>query len=497
MSRTAFRVEDASYPKEAPFHPSERYPEYDGSVGKGPNAAYGMVRDLFQMLGLDEPHFGTEDWNPLGDIIHKGDTVLLKPNYVIHENGCGESVWAVITHPSVIRAVADYVFRATGREGRVVIADAPQADCHFEEVVRLSGLKELIRHYKEHGLELELYDLRQLRFEYKDGVLLEGSRIELDGDPSGYIIFDLGKGSSHTGISHAERIYGADYDRSEVLKHHSNGHHEYCISKMVMNADVVISMPKIKTHRKNGVTLNYKNFIGVNGNKNYLPHFRIGDPTDGGDEYEPLNAADKTINYTNRFLTDKLLAHPSKLKSAVYQAIIKAYKSAKKLTPGQRGIKKSAVRGGAWHGNDTLWRTVADLNQIIEFGGVDGKMHDAPQRRLFCVMDGIIAGEGNGPLEPKERHCGLMIAGDDLLAADLAAIRIMDIDYDKIHPYHELCSDASIRKRMDDAVFIHNLGNKGFSWDSKEEQYFRFEEADGWKGKISIQGGGVQNEGAI
>lgn len=438
------------------------------------------------MLGMDEENYGKESWNPLGDIITPGDTVLLKPNFVLHKNGSGDSIWAVITHPSVIRAVIDYSFKATGINGRVIVADAPQGDCNFEELTRLCHFEELIQYYREEmHYTIELYDLRQLRFQYKEGVLVEDSRILLEGDPDGYVIFDLGNHSRHEGIDHPEKMYGADYDRSEVLKHHSNGHHEYCISKTVLKADVVISLPKMKTHRKNGLTLNYKNFIGINGNKNYLPHFRIGDPEDGGDEYEPLNQTDKTINYTNRFLTEKLLAHPTKVKSEIYKGIYKGYAFVKRLC-GKKGIKKSIVRGGAWYGNDTLWRTVADLNRIIEFGDEEGNIRDTAQRKLFCIIDGIIAGEGNGPLEPKEKHCGVLICGDNLLAADLTAIRLMDIDYDKVHPYHELLDDPDMEAEMSSMNIIHNLDHD-FSWNDRQRHYFGFEEADGWKGKIRIQ----------
>lgn len=120
----------------------------------------------------------------------------------------------------------------------------------------------------------ELLDYRQLRFVYdENGMLGNNSRLSLDGDPNGYTVFDLGKNSAFEGLENIENIYGADYDRSETLKHHSGGKHEYCISGTILKADVFISLPKMKTHRKSGATLNLKNLVGCNGNKNYLPHF--------------------------------------------------------------------------------------------------------------------------------------------------------------------------------------------------------------------------------
>ena len=61
-----------------------------------------------------------------------------------------------------------------------------------------------------------------------------------------------------------------------------NGTHEYLISRSAMDADVFINLPKLKTHKKVGVTLSLKNLVGINGDKNYLPHFCIGTPAEGG-----------------------------------------------------------------------------------------------------------------------------------------------------------------------------------------------------------------------
>ena len=58
-------------------------------------------------------------------------------------------------------------------------------------------------------------------------------------------------------------------------------------------AEVLISLPKLKTHKKVGVTLSLKNLVGINGDKNYLPHFCIGTPDEGGDEFPDSKAATK------------------------------------------------------------------------------------------------------------------------------------------------------------------------------------------------------------
>ena len=160
----------------------------------------------------------------------------------------------LITHGSVIRAVADYVYIALEGKGKIILGDAPQAEANFDHIVAKMGLDILRDFYPcTADFSFELLDYRQLRFVYdENGMLGSNSRLTLDGDPNGYTIFDLGKNSAFEGLENIENIYGADYDRSETLKHHSGGKHEYCISGTILKADVFISLPKMKTHRKSG-----------------------------------------------------------------------------------------------------------------------------------------------------------------------------------------------------------------------------------------------------
>ena len=50
---------------------------------------------------------------------------------LVPAEGPGASVESVVTHGSVIRAMADYAALAVGPEGRVVVAEAPQQDCDW------------------------------------------------------------------------------------------------------------------------------------------------------------------------------------------------------------------------------------------------------------------------------------------------------------------------------------------------------------------------------
>jgi hypothetical protein len=42
------------------------------------------LRHLFHDAGMDNHHYGTSSWNPLGDLIKPMDKVVIKPNWVLH-----------------------------------------------------------------------------------------------------------------------------------------------------------------------------------------------------------------------------------------------------------------------------------------------------------------------------------------------------------------------------------------------------------------------------
>lgn len=480
-----------SYPRVAPFNPSEPYPEYPfGSeqLSSEPNLVYGAIRTLLHVLGMDDENYGTADWNPLGEVITPGDTVVIKPNLVIDRHALGGTVDSIITHASVIRAVLDYAFLALRGSGRIVIADAPQADADFERLMAHTQLGAIRDLYRRHtGLDICVIDLRQLRFQYTDGILASGSRFALPGDPLDYTIFDLGSKSELDDLERLDRLYGADYDRRETMEHHRRGKHEYCIANSVLSADVVISIPKLKTHRKGGVTLNLKNAIGINGNKNYLPHFRIGTPDDGGDEYESLSSQQRMIWFSRRLLTDRLLVKPSRVKESAYRLARAVYRA---IRPVLIGSKQPArvPGGGSWYGNDTIWRTILDINKILIYGNRDGRLLDVPQRRLFSVIDGIVGGEGDGPLTPDPKLCGLVVGGLNPVLVDVGAVRTMGFDLLKIPQYRNLCRLTTHRLTdVDmDSIDIRYYQIPDGTQSSRDSIVMHFEPPPGWKGHIEL-----------
>ena len=64
-----------------------------------------------------------------------------------------------------------------------------------------------------------------------------------------------------------------------------------------------------------------------------------------------------------------------------------------------------------------------DIAQIIS-RYQNGHLTEHPSRRHYAIIDGIIAGEGQGPLKPRARHTGALIFADDPVRSDYAAAQL-------------------------------------------------------------------------
>jgi len=425
---------EAVYPRTVPYHPSTRWPEYpaDLPLGSEPNAVYDTVRQALHLLGLDAARYGTAGWNPLGEIIRPGDNVVIKPNFVLGDHYRGGDPFSVVTHPAVLRAVIDYAMIALAGRGQLTVADTPQLDCDFEQLMTRSRLREVADLYRTvRGDDIPIRDLRHswFRYEGENYFASQANRRELPGDPEGSAVIDLGERSAFARTGE-RRFYGADFNREETQSHHTGGRHDYQVSRTILNADVLISVPKLKVHKKVGVTLNAKGLVGTVTNKNYLIHYSLGAPEAGGDQYpsDRLSKAEKGLMALQRFLYDRLLARKDKLGNRIFLAIYNPFRRLIRPLIRKSTEKINTFDGGNWHGNDSAWRMVSDLMTIARFADRDGRIHAVPQRRHFSIVDGIVGGEGNGPLFPDARPEGVILAGDNYLAVDAAAARLMGFD---------------------------------------------------------------------
>jgi hypothetical protein len=68
---------------------------------------------------------------------------------------------------------------------------------------------------------------------------------------------------------------------------------------------------------------------------------------------------------------------------------------------------------------------VVDLNTILLYCDRSGVLHDVPARRYFSLLDGIVAGAGEGPMNPLPVDCGVLLAGFNPLSVDWMAAELM------------------------------------------------------------------------
>jgi len=211
--------------------------------------------------------------------------VVLKPNLVDYAPGN-----AINTHPLLILAAAES-FRRMGAKS-VIVAEGPghQRDTHF--VLSESGYEQFLR-------------IENIRF-------VDLNRDELILTPMR---------ASYTGINHL------------------------WLPRTVLEADFLVSMPKIKTHHWSGVTLSMKNMFGI------VPGSRYGWP--------------------------KNILH-------------------------WKGIQES----------------ILDICATVP-------IH-------FVIADGIVAMEGNGPLNGTPRPLGKIVLADDPVAADATCARLMGLESNRI-----------------------------------------------------------------
>lgn len=440
MDAAIIQNSELKYPREAPFHPSCQYPEYSFQDIGPPNAVYEAMRTLLFRLDLDKEYYNTEDWNPLNQLISPGDKVVIKPNLVRHFNPNG-SMDAQITHGSVIRAILDYVYIALGGEGTIMIGDAPVQSCIFEKVTEIAGLNSIMEYYQKNAaIKINIVDFRKSAgYQQKTGLI---KHTDLPGDPKGYTTVNLGQFSEFYEIKNDfDKFRVTNYDKEKMQQYHNDRDHCYVIGNSVLHADVIINLPKLKTHRKAGMTASLKNIVGIIGSKDCLPHHRVGSKDEGGDEYLHRN-------FRKRIIT-RLHEHCDTTKNPLTGTMTRIgnifIRGTQKVIPFHDQYYE-----GSWYGNDTIPRTIIDLNKIISFVNKNGILQNTFQRRTLTLVDAIIAGEMEGPLEPSPKHIGTLIAGENPVIVDLICSQIMGFDYRKIPTLkralklhtHNLCQNS-------------------------------------------------------
>lgn len=472
-----------SYPsKNNMFRPSVCYPEYPFStdaISKENNEIYDSVRLAFHYLHLDDAHWNTKEWNPLETMVHPDSCVLIKPNLVMESNHIAENgTDCLYTHPSVVAAVIDYVIIANGGKGTIIVGDAPMQECKWNILIQESGYQNLIDWYKKRGIDIELVDFRELSSNVVGGLHVQS----INRNAKGHVV-KLGEDSEFAELGDADysKIRVTNYDPSILLKHHNAKVHEYYVSDYVLNADVIINMPKPKTHRKGGVTISLKNFVGINVRKEYLPHHTMGSKADGGDEYLEYSLVQRIRSslYDRR---NYLSAHNNFVRAQICHAL-------SGLCTVLLSRKGNCYQEGSWYGNETISKTITDLNKIVLYADKKGKMRSLPQREIFIVADMIVCGEKEGPVAPSEKKVGCIAAGVNQVCFDEMISTLMGFDVNKI-PTLKTVRDCKRRFAIvgseEEAYLVSNVSKYDGKTigEIKRSDSFEFQPTSGWQGHI-------------
>ncbi len=214
-----------------------------------------------------------------------GKRVVVKPNLVEFDK-----TTCINTHPAVVHAVCEAA--RAGGAAEVSIAEGPGHRRTTMELAEAAGYFDTIAGFEKRFTDLNLDDV-SLR-----------------------------------------KIASPESKLREIYLPHT-----------ILSADLVISVPKMKTHHWVGATLAMKNFFGV-------------------------------------------------VPGAVY------------------GWPKNVLH---WAGIDEC---IVDLHGMVP--------------KTFAVVDGIVGMEGNGPIQGKPKHVGVLVAGVDLPAVDATCCRVMGIDPDRV-----------------------------------------------------------------
>jgi uncharacterized protein (DUF362 family) len=192
--------------------------------------------------------------------------------------------------------------------------------------------------------------------------------VDLNGLASGVLRVGLGNLSRFASV-HGELFDPANRSMGEMGDGHVGA---YLLARPVASADLVVDMAKAKVHCSAGTTLALKNLLGI------APS---GDGTAG-----------------DRHL--KLVPH--------YSADDKA-------------------SGRQYVLNRTIGVAAADLCALASYVAKDGSVQRRQQRKLLCVIDGVVSGE-HSQMKPTPVSSGWIAAGLDPVAVDHVATRCMGFD---------------------------------------------------------------------
>jgi hypothetical protein len=356
-------------------------------------------------------------------------TIFLLCNFVYHRRPSESTnqFRAKTTNAAVLAPLLAAIFSVFGPAARVRIGNAPLQSANWGAMLAETGLDALMQlSARKPGWGIvEACDLRANIQERNALGWTTRSAVAGDGDKE-IVQIDLGANSvleEHRSGTAQYRVL--DYATRRTDACHGPGKHVYLLNGKILEADLIISVPKLKTHEKVGMTAALKGCVGAVAHKDCLAHHRKGSAARGGDEYPDGRS----------MLRDA---------STAFHEWVYARRDgpvSRVLRVADRAVRKTFVLGGgvahgSWPGNDTAWRMSLDLARILAHGRSDGSMSDDAVRPHFVLTDGIIAGEGQGPLDVDPVPLGYLSWAEDPAAADTVNAAMMGIPVDVLRIVH-------------------------------------------------------------
>ncbi len=436
--------------------------------------------DNYEKHLIDRTVFSWE--NVLSENIYPGDVVVLKPNWISESHIHKKDEWEhVVTHPLIIESVLELVLKILKGKGKIIITDGPETSASWNKLMEIMNPAKWINMGREANVDVSVLDLRDDEWVKKGEMIVQ--RKKLQGDPLGSVVCNLASTSEFVGKNAGRYgFFGADYNQKETNEAHSFGNHFYKVSRSVLEADVFINLPKLKAHKKAGITCSLKNLVGINTYKNWLPHHTCGTPAEDGDQFPEKSFRSFSEGSCTRIIYDYLAAKPHAAKFFI---------PIRKIGKFVFGDTDNTIRSGSWHGNDTLWRMVLDLNKILFYANLNGELRkDFPgnKKRYFSIVDAVVSGEGNGPLAPEKKNTGLIILGSNPVSVDAACAKLMGFNWKKIPIIKNAFAIKSYPFSPDNYEDIHIKSsieefNKPLTRISKN---FSFKPPLGWKDYIEL-----------
>ena len=345
------------------------------------------------------------------DILNK--RILLKPNWVLHNRKANDA-YCLCTHENIILVLTEVLLKK--QPSSIIIGDAPVQGCKWDMLLSENFYQTIDRLKNEYGIPIEIKDFRRVSCD-----LVQNTKEENKRSLDEYVLFDVGEKSYLEPITDENKSFRVTcYNPDRLAESHTKGKHVYCITKDLFDCDTVIAIPKIKTHQKTGITNAMKILVGINGDKDFLPHHRKGG-SKTGDCYpgnHPLRRASETI-------LDEANRHIGNWKYSYLQKVSKLFW---KLSFPSNEHNLAA----GWYGNDTTWRMVFDINTIALYGKKDGSISEIQQRQIYNLCDGIIGGQGNGPLNPDPLPLGILAFTNNAMLMDVVVGYLFKLEIDKI-----------------------------------------------------------------